>query len=211
MLLTANSSSCLIQKMNQQIKRKKRNLIVIASVTLIIAIIAIIIPFLLKKPEQVKKREKIRFIRLVGVAMEPTIESGKMIRMTDDISDIECGDIIVYNNDKAYLLNDESEQVSVNPEGAYANETLVHRVIAKGGDSVDIHDGKVWVDGKSIDEPYITDETSVLDDDAFAGQYPIEIPEGFYFVLGDNRNHSLDSRSTEVGLVKKEQIIGRVK
>ena len=211
MLLTANSSSCLIQKMNQQIKRKKRNLIVIASVTLIIAIIAIIMPFLLKKPEQVKKREKIRFIRLVGVAMEPTIESGKMIRMTDDISDIECGDIIVYNNDKAYLLNNESEQVSVNPEGAYANETLVHRVIAKGGDSVDIHDGKVWVDGKSIDEPYITGETSVLDDDAFAGRYPIEIPEGFYFVLGDNRNHSLDSRSTEVGLVKKEQIIGRVK
>ena len=75
--------------------------------------------------------------------------------------------------------------------------TLIKRVIATGGQSVDLRDGSVYVDGKKLDEPYVNGEPSEpLDVCAVQGSisYPYTVPEGYVWVMGDNRTDSLDSR-----------------
>jgi len=80
-----------------------------------------------------------------------------------------------------------------------AKELLIKRVIALPGDTVEVHDGRVWVNGQPVDEPYLTQPTM--------GQMaPLVIPDGHVFVLGDNRGFSNDSRS--FGTVPLENIVG---
>ena len=89
----------------------------------------------------------------------------------------------------------------------YFHEPIVKRVIATGGQTVDIDPlaGVVYVDGEALDEPYTLEPTYTLDDI----QFPLTVPEGMLFVMGDNRNISLDSRYTEVGLIDVREIQGR--
>lgn len=88
-------------------------------------------------------------------------------------------------------------------------ETFIKRVIATAGDTVfvDFENGTVEINGKVIDEPYIKEPT-YLDEGGW--EYPITVPDGCYFVMGDNRNNSKDSRSSEIGYIKDDQILGRV-
>lgn len=80
---------------------------------------------------------------------------------------------------------------------------FVKRVIAKGGDSVEIKDSVVYVNGKALEEPY-TDQSTYPD-------FPLtQVPEDTYFVMGDNRDNSRDSRFTDVGFIKKSDIVGKV-
>jgi len=87
------------------------------------------------------------------------------------------------------------------------NKTLVKRVVAVGGDTVNIRtDGSVLVNGVLLDEPYLTGK-------AFGEcdiEFPLDVPEGTVFVLGDNRDESVDSRSSVMGCVPVEQITGRM-
>ncbi len=85
---------------------------------------------------------------------------------------------------------------------------LVKRVIAVGGDTIDIDfiTGDVTINGQLIDESYIREPTLTRED--FDG--PITIPEGYIFVMGDNRNHSTDSRSSYVGIIDTRQVLGKV-
>jgi signal peptidase I len=78
---------------------------------------------------------------------------------------------------------------------------FVKRVIGVPGDDIDIHDGEVWVNGKRLDDGR---ETALRG----STRFPLQVPEGHYFVLGDNRNASNDSRA--FGFVPAEDIIGRV-
>jgi signal peptidase I len=89
------------------------------------------------------------------------------------------------------------------------NKRIVKRVIATGGQEVKINfeNGDVLVDGKLLDEPYIKNLTN-LDENAF--KYPFVVPEGYVFVLGDNRAMSKDSRHPNVGLVQEDYIIGKI-
>ena len=91
----------------------------------------------------------------------------------------------------------------------YYNKPIVKRVIATEGQVVDI-DFDTWtvtVDGKVIEEPYVKIETD--DRRTSDWDYPITIPEGYLFVMGDNRNHSADSRSRDIGLIDERCVVGR--
>ena len=84
---------------------------------------------------------------------------------------------------------------------------LIKRVIAKGGDTVqiDFEGGLVFVNGQRLEEPYLT-ETTHLEGDV---QFPVTVPPDCFFVLGDNRNASEDSRNADIGNVRRRDIYGQ--
>ena len=89
----------------------------------------------------------------------------------------------------------------------YNNKILVKRAVAKAGDWVDIDDsGNVYVNNVLLNEPYIKEKA--LGDCNI--ELPYQVPEGRIFVIGDNREVSIDSRNTAVGCVAEEQIVGKL-
>ncbi|SEL44963.1 signal peptidase I [Ruminococcus sp. YRD2003] len=159
-------------------------------------------------------------VNIVGHSMVPTLNKDydPSLNNTDKIFmstvffDVDYGDILVINKDVNYLLDENGEPYIPDERTSSAiGECIIKRVIAKGGQTVDIREGKVIVDDKVLNEPYINSgaETTDIGYGAFTDQYPITIPDGYYFVMGDNRNHSTDSRARSVGLVKKNQIYGK--
>ena len=109
----------------------------------------------------------------------------------------EKGDIVVISRTNQHLADGESL------------EPLIKRVIALEGDTVDLRDGKVYVNDEKIDEPYL-EEYQVTEPRGYSGiAFPAEVPEGCVFVLGDNRAVSKDSRSADVGMVDSHYILGK--
>ena len=122
-----------------------------------------------------------------GQSMMPTLNNDSIIVIQKAMLDPKVGDI-----------------VTISPYH-YKNE-LIKRVIAVEGDVVDIdfNTGRVTVNGKVLDEPYIAEPTTTEYDIKF----PITVKPGHIFVLGDNRNDSIDSRSTSVGQIPIEYVDG---
>lgn len=142
-----------------------------------------------------------------GESMENTLMPDDRLVTTSWYSSINQGDIvIIYAGDSVTLNDDGSLNI-----GKGLRKTLVKRVIAVEGQTVDINfeRGAVYVDGKMLDESYITSLTH-MDEGAFTYKYPVEVPEGYVFVMGDNRQVSKDSRSDEIGFVSLESITGKV-
>ena len=100
----------------------------------------------------------------------------------------------------------QGDIIAANCEGL--NEVIVKRVIAVGGQEVniDFNTGTVYVDGEVLDEPYIKNLTL---NDELAFNYPITVDEGYYFCMGDNRQNSKESRHPDVGLVSRDDILGK--
>ena len=124
-------------------------------------------------------------LRIYGSSMSPTINEGEIV-ISIKGSSFECGDVVgLY----------------------YGNKLLVKRVIAGPGQWVDIDkEGNVSVDGELLDEPYLIDK-------AYGDvniQLPCQVPDGKYFVMGDHRSTSSDSRNASVGCVADEQIVGKI-
>jgi signal peptidase I len=123
--------------------------------------------------------------RVVGRSMEPTLENDQFLvvsKLDYRLHDPQRGDIIVFRDPRA------------------EDRKLIKRVIGLPGDTVEISNGFVSINGQMLDEPYIKSP----------GRYtevPQPIPEGQYFVLGDNRNNSSDSHNW--GTLPKEMIIGK--
>ena len=124
-------------------------------------------------------------LRIYGNSMAPTLEEGQVV-VSIKTSDIETGDLVAF-----YL----------------GNKMLVKRLIATPGDVVNINDeGTVSVNGEKLYEPYIT-EKSIGECDL---NFPYQIPESRYFVMGDHRTTSIDSRSNLVGCISEEQMVGKI-
>lgn len=124
-------------------------------------------------------------LQIYGSSMAPTLQDGEII-FTMKTSKFERGDIAAFY---------------------YNNKILVKRVIAGPGEWVNIDaDGTVYINGSPISEPY-------LEEKAFGDtniELPYQVPDGKYFVMGDHRATSADSRNTAVGCVDKEQLVGKI-
>lgn len=124
-------------------------------------------------------------LRIYGSSMTPTLHEGNVV-VTWKASSFETGDIVSFY---------------------YNNKVLVKRVIAGPGSWVDItEDGVVTVNGEPIDEPYVS-ELALGECDI---EMPYQVPDGRYFVMGDHRATSVDSRSSAIGCVSEEQVVGKV-
>ena len=126
--------------------------------------------------------------RVVGDSMVPTLHNGDWL-ITMPKSEYVYGDIVVVTQPNVH------------------NEPLIKRVIATEGQTVDINfaSGQVFVNGVELNEPYINEETHTSSDVTF----PLIVPEGKVFVMGDNRNRSSDSRSSGVGFIDTRYILGK--
>ena len=118
----------------------------------------------------------------------------------------------LHNNDKIILTNfmyipEPGDIVVINAENQIEKD-IIKRVIATEGQTlrIDYNTGEVLVDGVIIDEPYISSYTIKPNNEY---DIPYVIPEGYIFVMGDNRNVSLDSRDSEIGLIPVSDVIGK--
>ncbi len=134
-----------------------------------------------------------RFIGVQGDSMLPTLQNGNLVLLQSAGYTPQNGDVVVVATH------------------AFESDTpIIKRIIAKGGQSVaiDYATSTVYVDGEPIPEPYLG-EDMVPVPDQFAGEYPITVPEGHLFIMGDNRNHSSDSRRSTIGLVDERAVLGK--
>ncbi len=146
----------------------------------------------------------IRPVTVDGHSMVPTLQDKDSLVMRRILYQPHQGDVVVVSNYAGHVLDSTGNVID---SGSSLNEILIKRVIAVAGQTVDIRtdEGKVYVDGEALDEPYVNEPT-LIDDGAFS--YPITVPEGYIFVMGDNRNHSTDSRNAHVGLIAEEDVLG---
>jgi signal peptidase I len=124
-------------------------------------------------------------LRVTGTSMTPTMQNDELV-ICNKTGNFECGDIVAFH---------------------YNNKILLKRVIGVAGDWIDMReDGTVFVNGEQLVEPYV--------DDLAYGEcdldFPYQVPDNRIFVMGDHRSTSVDSRSSTVGCVADEYIIGRV-
>lgn len=140
-----------------------------------------------------------------GDSMLPTLENGDRLIVSRLDKNFENGDILIVSSIDAYLFDEAGALYSA----PGLDKRIVKRLIGKAGDEVNIDftAGKVFVNGEELDEPYIS---ALTKRDYGAFHYPIVVPEGYVFVLGDNRPISKDSRHPEVGLVPVGDVVGKV-
>ena len=94
--------------------------------------------------------------------------------------------------------------IAIFDKSSQGHNVWVKRVIGKGGDKLEFKNGHVYRNGSELDEPYINEPMEFSMDGSYT------VPEGMVFVMGDNRNESLDSRSSYVGCIDERDILGKV-
>ena len=123
-------------------------------------------------------------LQIEGKSMEPTFQNGNIVLLTKS-TDFDRGELCSFT---------------------WNNKLLIKRVIGLPGDWIDIDtDGTVYVNSEAIDEPYVMEKT-IGECDL---EFPYQVPQEQYFVMGDMRETSIDSRSTLIGCIGKDQIVGK--
>lgn len=124
-------------------------------------------------------------LQIAGTSMEPTLKDGDIVLLAKT-SKLETGDLCAFY---------------------YSNKILIKRVIATPGDYLWIEaDGTVFVNGSELDEPYLV-EKALGECDI---EFPYQVPEKAYFMMGDQRKTSIDSRSSVIGCITDDHIIGKL-
>ena len=124
-------------------------------------------------------------LKIFGSSMSPTLQEGEIV-VSVKVKELEPGDIVAFY---------------------YGNKVLVKRYIAGPGTWVDIReDGVVFLDDSLLVEPYLTERSLGICDI----ELPYQVPEGTYFLIGDQRSTSVDSRHSSVGCVSQDQIVGKI-
>ena len=124
-------------------------------------------------------------LQIEGKSMEPTLVNGDIVLLTKTV-DFDRGELCGFS---------------------WNNKLLIKRVIGLPGDWIEIDtDGTVYLNGEQLDEPY-AEQLAVGECDL---EFPFQVPQEQYFVLGDMRESSIDSRNTLIGCVEKDQIVGKV-
>lgn len=140
-----------------------------------------------------------RIATIEGPSMRDTLQDGERVIISNLFYEPKVGDIVVISRNK------ENSVDKINQ----SNTPIIKRIIATEGQTVDIDftEGIVYVDGVALDEPYTRTPTNLKWDI----QFPVTVDEGCVFVLGDNRNDSIDSRSSsigEYGMIDTRYILG---
>ena len=134
----------------------------------------------------------VRIVRVDGQSMRETLQNGDILLTVNRhlAGELKAGDIVVIK--KEYFED---------------GKPIVKRIIATEGQTVDIDfdAGVVYVDGQALEEDYINEPTCLEE----GTEFPLTVPEGSIFVMGDNRNHSNDSRDVRLGTVDTRYVIGR--
>ena len=124
-------------------------------------------------------------LQIFGSSMTPTLGDGDIVFSVKS-SRMEQGDVVAFY---------------------YNNKILIKRVIAGPGESVNLdEEGNVYINGVKLEEPYLTERSYGQTDI----DLPYQVPDGQYFVMGDHRSTSVDSRNTAVGCITQDQIVGKI-
>ena len=133
----------------------------------------------------------VRMMGVQGPSMIPTLQQGDRLLVVNSllVRDYRQGDVVIAQKD------------------SFSDDPIVKRVIAVGGQTVDIdfNTGAVYVDGTELEEDYINDLTYTYE----GLDFPVKVEEGSVFLMGDNRNHSTDSREPRIGTVDQRCLIGK--
>ena len=124
-------------------------------------------------------------LQIAGTSMEPSLKDGDIVLLVKT-DRMKTGDLCAFY---------------------YSNKILIKRVIGTPGDYIWIeNDGTVFLNGQPLDEPYIS-EKALGECDV---EFPYQVPENNYFMMGDHRETSVDSRSSVIGCIPEDQIIGKI-
>jgi signal peptidase I len=150
----------------------------------------------------------VRIVTVNGGSMESTLMPGERLIVSLMDKSPEQRDIVLIDSKESFTLAEDGSL----QKGDGIDKIIVKRVIACGGQTVDIDfsTGAVTVDGTRLYEDYLKLGLTHTDEGAFTGKYPVTVPEGYIFVMGDHRSVSKDSRSADIGFVPEDSVIGRV-
>lgn len=139
---------------------------------------------------------------LFSLCFRMVVVSGPSMKDT-----LHHGDLLIVLGDLFYGEPQTGDVVVVSKKSFDDGKPIIKRVIATEGQevSIDFELGVVSVDGRTLDEPYCLTPTNLYE----GVDFPVTVPEGCVFVMGDNRNESKDSRSPDIGMVDTREIVGR--
>ena len=124
-------------------------------------------------------------LQIEGTSMTPTLANGDIVLLTKTTR-FDCGDLCGFT---------------------WNNKLLIKRVIGLPGDWIEIDtDGTIYLNGDKLDEPYVQ-QMALGECDL---EFPFQVPQEQYFVVGDMRESSIDSRNSLIGCIPKDQIVGKV-